>query len=145
MMCSLHRMRTLTVLAFALLAAACERPEPTLTAADPAMISRAQSRNPNAPPPAPRSAPPAESAQPASSVIPPPEALTNSAITGRIRTELVADPKMAGADVSINTDTGVVVLSGTVKSHEQAGIASAHAQRQDGVLRVDNHLRPALS
>jgi len=39
----------------------------------------------------------------------------------------------------------VVVLSGTVKSHEQTGVASAHAQRQDGVLRVDNHLMPALS
>jgi hypothetical protein len=28
---------------------------------------------------------------------------------------------------------------------EQTGLASAHAQRQDGVLRVDNHLRPEYS
>jgi osmotically-inducible protein OsmY len=78
-------------------------------------------------------------------VIPPPQALTDAAITGRIRSEIRADPGMAGADVSVHTDNGVVVLSGTVKSHEQTGIASAHAQSQDGVLRVDNHLRPALS
>jgi hypothetical protein len=29
-----------------------------------------------------------------------------------------------------------------VKSQEQTAIASAHAQRQDGVMRVDTHLSP---
>ena len=38
------------------------------------------------------------------------------------------------------TEQGVVTLVGTVKSHEQTGIASAHAQRQDGVVRVDSDL-----
>jgi osmotically-inducible protein OsmY len=73
------------------------------------------------------------------------EALTDSAITQRITAALQSDPGMKGADVSINTDKGVVVLSGKVQSHEQTGLASAHAQRQDGVLRVDNHLRPEYS
>jgi osmotically-inducible protein OsmY len=73
------------------------------------------------------------------------EALTDSAITTRIATALESEPAMKGADVSINTDKGVVVLSGTVRSHEQTGLASAHAQRQDGVMRVDNHLRPEYS
>ncbi|HEX5128417.1 MAG TPA: BON domain-containing protein [Usitatibacter sp.] len=77
--------------------------------------------------------------------MPAPEALTDEAITSRIGAELRADPAMKGADVSVNTDNGVVVLSGTVKSQEQTGVASAHAQRQDGVLRVENHLRPELS
>lgn len=77
--------------------------------------------------------------------MPPREALTDASITARIRSELLGDPAMSGADVSINTDNGVVVLSGTVKTHEQTGIASAHAQRQDGVMRVDNHLRPEYS
>lgn len=76
---------------------------------------------------------------------PAPEALTDAGITSRISSALRADPAMSGADVSINTDKGVVVLSGTVKSHEQTGVASAHAQRQDGVMRVDNHLRPEYS
>ena len=89
-----------------------------------------------------------EEAQPAAApraAMPAAEALTDAAITGRIQLALQTDPAMSGADVSINTDKGVVILSGTVTSHEQTGIASAHAQRQDGVLRVDNHLRPAFS
>ena len=85
-------------------------------------------------------APPAPAPQPPSAPLPPPEALTDSAITGRIVAAVQGDPAMKGADVSINTDKGVVVLSGTVKSHEQTGIASSYAQRQDGVMRVDNHL-----
>ena len=73
------------------------------------------------------------------------EALTDAAITQRITAALQSDPGMKGADDSINTDKGVVVLSGSVLSHEQTGLASAHAQRQDGVLRVDNQLRPEYS
>ena len=37
----------------------------------------------------------------------------------------------------------VLTLAGLVKSPEQTAIASAYAQRQDGVMRVDNHLSPA--
>jgi hyperosmotically inducible protein len=96
-----------------------------------------------------RAQPPVEPARPAPepprAPMPAAEALTDSAITARIAAALQADPAMKGADVSINTDKGVVVLSGTVTSHEQTGVASAHAQRQDGVLRVDNHLRPEYS
>lgn len=68
------------------------------------------------------------------------EALSDTMITGRIKAALLADPGMAGADVSVNTDAGVISLTGTVKSQEQAAIASAHAQRHDGVMRIDNHL-----
>jgi hyperosmotically inducible protein len=68
------------------------------------------------------------------------EALSETMITGRIKAAILADPGMGGADVSVNTDSGVVSLTGTVKSQEQAAIASAHAQRHDGVMRIDNHL-----
>jgi osmotically-inducible protein OsmY len=51
---------------------------------------------------------------------------------------------MAGADVSVNVEHGVVILTGTVKSYEQAGVASAYAQRQDGVMRVDSQVGLAL-
>lgn len=118
---------------------ACGRPDPPATAG--AALEEATSK------PAARTAPPPQAppAAPERAAMPAPEALSDTAITGRIDSALRADPAMAGADVSINTDRGVVVLSGTVKSHEQTGVASAHAQRQDGVLRVDNHLMPALS
>jgi len=72
--------------------------------------------------------------------MPPPDTLTDTMITGRIKTALLSDPGMDGADVSVQTNKGVVTLVGTVKSHEQTGIASAHAQRQDGVVRVDSDL-----
>lgn len=68
------------------------------------------------------------------------DTLTDTVITGKIKAAILTDPGMTGADVSVNTDRGVVALAGSVKSQEQIAIASAHAQRQDGVLRVDNHL-----
>lgn len=74
--------------------------------------------------------------------MPPPEALTDTVITARIKTAMLGDPMMDGADVSVSTNEGVVTLVGRVKSFEQMGIASAHAQRQDGVMRVDNELSP---
>lgn len=66
--------------------------------------------------------------------------ISDAMITARIKADLRADPELAGADVSVNTSHGAVVLNGTVKSYEQAGIASSHAQRQDGVMGVDNQL-----
>lgn len=131
-------MRLILSITAALLATACERA--------PLPVTNPVSAGPAAPssPVVAAAIPPAAPPPPVSSM-PPAEALTDSAITGRISSALKHDPGMAGADVSVNTDNGVVVLEGTVKSHEQTGIASAHAQSQDGVLRVDNHLRPALS
>ena len=70
----------------------------------------------------------------------PHEAMSDSVITARIKAGILSDPGMTGADVSVNTDRGVVSLTGTIKSQEQAAIASAHAQRHDGVMRVDTQL-----
>jgi Predicted periplasmic or secreted lipoprotein len=67
-------------------------------------------------------------------------AISDTMISGRVKAELLTDPGMTGSDVSVNTDHGVVTLTGSVKSQEQTAIASAHAQRQDGVMRVDTHL-----
>lgn len=83
---------------------------------------------------------PAPAAQKPAAPMPTPDTLTDTMITGRIKTALLSDPGMKGADVSVQTNKGVVTLVGTVKSHEQTGIASAHAQRQDGVVRVDSDL-----
>lgn len=77
-------------------------------------------------------------------LLPPAAALDDGVITARIRAALLLDPAMSGSDVSVNTDRGVVNLTGVVVSREQAAIASAHAQGQDGVMRVDDHLVVAL-
>ena len=70
--------------------------------------------------------------------------ISDAMITGTIKAELLTDPGMEGADVSVSTDRGVVILAGTVTSYEQSALASAHAQHQDGVMRVDNQLSLAL-
>jgi osmotically-inducible protein OsmY len=135
-------MRPILVVPLLALAAACERPDLPPSEQVLARSARTDEAREAVGPATPR-AQPAEAPSP--EPLPPPEALTDEAISSRIGTELAGDPGMAGSDVTVHTDKGVVTLSGTVKSHEQTGIASAHAQRQDGVMRVDNHLRPALS
>ena len=68
------------------------------------------------------------------------DAINDSVITAKVKAAILSDPGMTGTDVSVNTEHGVVSLTGTIKSHEQAAIASSYAQRQDGVMRVDNEL-----
>ncbi len=68
------------------------------------------------------------------------DSIPDTLITARVRADLLGDSDLSGADISVNTDRGVVTLTGSVKSREQAVIAAAHAQRQDGVMRIDNHL-----
>ena len=124
----------------ATLAIACERPDARSKAAQSIArnaLARPVVQDADPVPATPAAAPGA--AQPSSAPLSR-EAITDPGITGRIKSSLATDPDMAGADVSVNTDRGVVSLAGTVRSHEQTGIASAHAQRQDGVVRVDNHL-----
>ena len=112
--------------------AGCERPYERVTAPAPENLAR----NVSAAPPAAETPVPLESTRPAAA----PEVLSDTIIAARIGAALVADEGMRGADVSVNVEHGVVVLVGNVKSYDQAGIASAYAQRQDGVMRVDNQL-----
>ena len=116
-----------------LLVAACTR-QPS------SEVSQLVPRGDAAPVQSRQAAQPERVAVPASRLLPPPEALTDPVITARIKAGLLTDPAMSGADVSVSTDHGVVSLTGLVSSQEQAAIASAHAQREDGVMRVDNHL-----
>ncbi len=87
---------------------------------------------------------PAAPAATGSRLLPAPETLTDPVITAGIKASMLADPLLRGADVSVNTTQGVVNLTGSVVSQEQAAIASSHAQRQDGVMRVDDHLSVTL-
>ena len=80
----------------------------------------------------------AESSAPQRSQFPAPS--SDLALASRITSAILSDPGMAGADVSVNTNRGVVSLTGRVKSREQAAIASAHAEGEDGVMRVENTL-----
>jgi hyperosmotically inducible periplasmic protein len=109
--------------------AACDRAATPRTAA-----ATAQEVAKEAPPAAP------SITKPTAAKLPAPETLADTFITGQVKAALMTDPGLAGADVSVNTNRGVVSLTGRVKSREQAAIASAHAQGEDGVMRVENTL-----
>lgn len=127
----------LVVAAFvgATLAVACERQDSRAAAPMPAQQGAAV--RPGAPAIALSETP---AAQASATSVSPPDSIADTMITARIKAAMLADPSMAGSDISVNTDHGVVTLTGNVKSGEQTGIASAHAQRQDGVMRVDSQL-----
>jgi len=108
----------------------CSREREDEAAAERAPPPKVATAQPNA------AAPRSEAPSPAA----PLGAITDSIISSRIRAGILTDPGLAGSDISVNTDHGVVSLTGIIKSQEQAAIASAHAQREDGVMRVDNQL-----
>lgn len=129
----------IAVLGTALLGA-CERPSARAIASPSGIYARSSGAVPSQP----ASELPRDAA--AAALVPESrDAISDTVITGKIKAAIFADSGMAGADVSVNSDHGIVILAGTVKSYEQAGIASAHAQRQDGVMRVDNQLTLAGS
>ena len=66
--------------------------------------------------------------------------IDDEAITRRVSAAIRADPRLAGADVSVNTDHGVVNLDGNVRTREQAVAAAESAQAPDGVMRIESHL-----
>ena len=131
---------TVGACAAALILVACERPMSHDEIAATSAPNGAQAPM-NVQPP--RDATQAPAPAPAARGAPPAEALADTVITGKIKAAILTDPAMQGSDVSVNTDHGVVMLAGLVKNPEQTAIASAYAQRQDGVMRVDNHLTVA--
>ncbi len=121
--------------------AACDRPSTPAAASPPERFSRSSSPTLQLPlQPAAEALRDPQADQAAVATLPSRDSISDAAISGKIKAAIVTDPGMSGADVSVHTDRGVVLLAGTVVSHEQSGIASAHAQRQDGVMRVDTHL-----
>lgn len=115
--------------------AACERAAPPSAQTEPQAVPSAASPSPNTKV-ARAVDPPSTKPQ----TRPAPETISDAFITGAVRAALMGDPGLRGADVSVNTSHGVVSLTGHVKSREQAAIAAAHAEGEDGVMRVDNTL-----
>ena len=66
--------------------------------------------------------------------------VTDTIVTGKVKTAITADSGMKDSDISVKTENGLVTLTGTVKSQDQVTLASALAQRQEGVSRVENQV-----
>lgn len=68
------------------------------------------------------------------------ETVSDSSITARVKSELLADPEVSGLNVNVTTYQGQVQLSGYVSSDEQRQQAEKIARGVDGVKSVSNDL-----
>ena len=67
-------------------------------------------------------------------------ALTDTAITGKIKTRIATDAALNNSSISVNTNGGIAVLTGTVPSIEAKLAAEKLVTGTEGVTRVDNQL-----
>jgi hyperosmotically inducible periplasmic protein len=86
-----------------------------------------------------------------SSAAPPPQASTqvgqaldDTAITTKVKTELLAEKDVNGTAISVDTKNGQVTLSGTVPP-AQIARAEAVTRKVDGVREVVNQLKAEAS
>ena len=67
--------------------------------------------------------------------------VTDSAITTSLKAKFLADSTVRGADISVDTNNGVVTLSGTAPSPAAHSLALDLARSTDGVKRVDDQIK----
>jgi hyperosmotically inducible periplasmic protein len=68
------------------------------------------------------------------------QALDDTAITTKVKTELLAEKGVNGTQISVDTKNGQVTLSGTVPP-TQIALAEQVARKVDGVREVVNQLK----
>jgi len=68
------------------------------------------------------------------------EQFDDAAITTKIEAKLAADPDVSAFNVDVDTNQGVVRLSGTVEDREARAIAERLARETKGVSRVINQI-----
>lgn|SRR5512141_1866539 len=67
--------------------------------------------------------------------------VADAEITAKVKTKLTADPEVAAHNIDVDTNEGVVTLSGRVANREQKREAEKLARDTEGVLRVINNLK----
>ncbi len=70
-------------------------------------------------------------------------ALTDTAITAKVKTALHENRITKGGDIHVQTVAGVVILSGTARSSQESETAQRVAQQTSGVRQVKNELTTA--
>ena len=68
------------------------------------------------------------------------EFIDDSAITSKVKTALLADKRVSGMDVSVETFKGRVLLSGYVRSPEERQTPEPIARSTSGVKDVNNRI-----
>lgn len=68
------------------------------------------------------------------------QAIDDAAITASIKGKYLVDDTLKGLDISVDTEQGVVKLTGSVQSDAAKELATQIAQSAEGVVSVDNQL-----
>jgi hyperosmotically inducible protein len=68
------------------------------------------------------------------------EKVSDAAITAKVKAALLAADDVSGTDISVETSSGRVVLTGNVRDQAQSDRAVATARNIDGVVEVENRL-----
>ncbi|SFI95518.1 hyperosmotically inducible protein [Pseudomonas guineae] len=64
------------------------------------------------------------------------DAVTDTWITSKVKSTFLADTELSGIDISVETNKGVVTLSGVVASEAERDLAVAKAKEIKGVTAV---------
>ena len=67
--------------------------------------------------------------------------MEDSEVTTKIKAKYAADSDVSFTDISVNTEEGVVYLTGRVATQEEKNEAERIAEKIDGVKDVVNHLK----
>jgi hyperosmotically inducible periplasmic protein len=67
-------------------------------------------------------------------------AISDAAITTAVKGKYLIDDTLKGLEISVDTEQGVVTLTGSVQSDTARDLATQIAQTVDGVVSVNNQL-----
>jgi len=73
------------------------------------------------------------------------EAITDTWITTKVKTDLLATQDVSGTNIKVDTKNGVVTLTGSVKSKAEADKAMSVARAIKGVTKVESKLSVSSS
>ena len=76
-----------------------------------------------------------------SSTVPVEEQIDDATITTHVKSRLAADPDVAAHNIDVDTNEGVVTLSGRVDDGSERAEAEKLARETKGVKRVVNNLK----
>ncbi len=68
------------------------------------------------------------------------DAIGDAALTGKVKSALIADPDVKALRIDVDTKNAVVTLNGTADSQAHADKAITVARQVDGVKSVENRL-----
>jgi hyperosmotically inducible protein len=66
--------------------------------------------------------------------------MADATITAKVKSAMIGQPELKALQINVDTDNGVVTLTGTVDTPQKLELATQVAQGVEGVKSVDNRL-----